>query len=120
VGPGVMPNITAVATELAELDIVAVWLAAVFEHKDQLVLAAVERTHAGVVLDPDAEVFELAIDLAAGGQQLFGMAPVHENVVQRAFDAECREVVESLGEKGGEFGAVHLARGHREWPVMDR
>src|SRR5438309_6262556 len=57
VGPGVVPNITAVATELAELDIVAVWLAAVFEHKDQLVLAAVERTHAGAVLDPDAKVF---------------------------------------------------------------
>ena len=95
-------------------------IAAVFEHKDQLVLASVERTHPGVVLDPDAEVLELAIDIAAGGQQLFGMAPVHENVVQRALDAGCREIAESLGEKGGEFGAVHLSRGHRERPVMDR
>jgi hypothetical protein len=55
---------------LAELDIVAVPLAAVFEDEDQLVLAAIERPHPGVVLDPDAEVFELAIGVAAGGQQL--------------------------------------------------
>ncbi len=48
------------------------------------------------------------------------MAPVHEDVVQRAVKAEFREVAASLAEKGGEFGPVHLARGHREWPVMDR
>jgi hypothetical protein len=38
-----VPDIGAVAAELAELDIVAVSVAAVFEHKDKLMLAAVKR-----------------------------------------------------------------------------
>jgi hypothetical protein len=37
----------------------------VFEHEDKLVLAAVQRGHAAIVLDPDAEVFQLVIDAAA-------------------------------------------------------
>src|SRR5205814_10471712 len=65
VGPGVPPDIAAVAPELAELDIVAVPVAAVFEHEDELMLAAIERAHPGVVLDPDAEVFQLAVDPTA-------------------------------------------------------
>src|SRR5690349_18315748 len=82
IGPGVIPDIAAVAPELAELDIVAVPVAAVFENEDKLVLTAVERAHPGIVLDPDAEVFQLAIDAAAGGQQVLGMAPVHADEVQ--------------------------------------
>jgi hypothetical protein len=83
-----LPNIAAVTAELAELDIVAVPVTAVFEDEDQLVLAAVERAHPGIVLDPDAEIFRLAIDAAAGGQQVFGMAPVHADEVQRTVNAE--------------------------------
>src|SRR5689334_20672650 len=59
VGPGVIPDIAAVAPEAAELDVVAVPAAAVLEDKDELVPAAIERAHPGVVLDPDAEVFQL-------------------------------------------------------------
>src|SRR5689334_18724717 len=42
VASGISPDVAAVAPEAAELDIVAVIAAAVFEHKDELVLAAVE------------------------------------------------------------------------------
>jgi hypothetical protein len=42
IGPGIMPDIAAVAAELAELDIVAMSLAVVFKDKDELVLAAVK------------------------------------------------------------------------------
>ena len=66
-----MPDIAAVAAELAELDIVSMSVAAVLEDKDELVLAAIERSHPSIVLDPDAEVFQLAIRIAAGGQQLW-------------------------------------------------
>jgi hypothetical protein len=68
VGSGIIPDIAAVAAELAELDIIAVSVASVLEDKDELVLAAVERAHAGIVLDPDAQILELAIGLSAGGQ----------------------------------------------------
>src|SRR3954462_12180477 len=83
-------------------------------------MSAVERAHPGIFLAPDAEVFQLAIAAAAGGQQLFDMAPVHTNVVQRSVNAECREVAKSLAEKSGEFGSVHLARGHWERAMVDR
>src|SRR6267378_8563804 len=60
-GAGIAPNIAAIAAKLAKLDVVAVPLAAAFEDEDKLVLAAVERPHPGIVLDPDNEVFQLAI-----------------------------------------------------------
>jgi hypothetical protein len=91
-----------------------------FEHKDKLVLAAVERAHPAIVLDPNAEVLQLVIGGSAGGQQLLDMAPVHADEVQRAVEAECYEVAESLAKKAGEFGSIHLARGHRERPMVDR
>src|ERR1700737_4781964 len=115
-----MPDIAAVAAELAELDVVAVRSAALLEDQAELVLAAIERAHAGIVLDPDAEVLELAIGLGTGNQQLVEMAPVHANEVQRSRGTEGGKVAAGLGKKGGEFGLVHLARGHRERAVVDR
>src|SRR5271154_6599003 len=88
IASGVTPDIAAVAPEPAELHIVAVLLAAMFEDKDELVLAAVERAHPRVVLDPDAEVLHLVVDPAAGRQQLFDVAPVHADVMERAVGAE--------------------------------
>src|SRR5205085_1538398 len=120
VGPGIMPHIAAFAAKPAKLDIVAVPLAAMFEHKDKLVLAAVERPHPAIVLDPNTEVLQLVVGGSAGRQQLLEMAPVHADEVQRTADAECHEVAESLAKKAGEFGSIHLARGHREGPMVDR
>src|SRR5438046_7308131 len=82
VGSGVVPHIAAVAPEPAELDVVAMLAATLLEDKDELVLAAIERTHAGIVLGPNAEGFELAIDLGTSGQQFLEVAPVHADVVQ--------------------------------------
>ena len=45
-------------------------VSAVLEDKNQLVLAAVERPHAGIVLGPDAEVLQFGIAALAGGKQL--------------------------------------------------
>ena len=109
-----MPDIAAVAAELAELDVVAVRSAALLEDKDELVLAAVERAHTGIIFGPDAEVLQFAVGFGTCGQQLFDMAPVHANVVQRASCTEGGHVPQSLTEKGGEFGPVHLAEAHRE------
>src|SRR5205823_3177092 len=120
IGPGIMPHIAAVAAKPAKLDIVAVSVAAMFEHKDKLVLAAVERAHPGIIFDPDADVLQLAIGRKTGGQQLLHMAPVHADELDGAFNAKGREVAKGLAEKSGEFGTVHLARGHREGPMVDR
>src|SRR5438045_5505963 len=120
VDPGIVPHIASVAAKPAKLDIIAVSVAALFEHKDKLVPAAVERAHPATVLDPNAEVFQLVVGGSAGCQQLLDMAPVHADEVQRAVDAECREIAASLAKKAGEFVAIHLARGHREGPMVER
>src|SRR5438270_209425 len=73
IGAGVIPHIAAVAPKPAELDIVAVRPAALFEDQDELVLAAIERAHAGIVLDPDAHILEFAIGLAASVEQFLEM-----------------------------------------------
>jgi hypothetical protein len=58
----IVPNVRAIATVFAEEYVVAVRGAAVLEDEDQLVPAAVERPHAGVVFHPDADIFKLGID----------------------------------------------------------
>src|SRR3954447_2095122 len=40
--------------------------------------------------------------------------------MERAIDAEGREVAARLAEKGGELGPIHLACCHRERTMMDR
>src|SRR5262249_27153258 len=55
----IVPDIRPVSAKLPELHIIAVRRDTGFEHQDQLVLAAIERAHAGIVLDPRAEVLEL-------------------------------------------------------------
>src|SRR5438105_7958119 len=58
----VMPHVGAVAAMLTQFDVIPVRRPAVLEHEDQLVLAPVERPHAGIVLDPHAQVLEFGID----------------------------------------------------------
>ena len=60
-GRRIMPNIGPVAPELAELNVVPMRPVPILQHKDELVLAAVQRAHPGIVLDPDAEVLKLAV-----------------------------------------------------------
>ena len=43
---------------------------AVLEHKDELVLGAIEAAHARVGLVPYAKVLELCVDGPSGGQEL--------------------------------------------------
>src|SRR5580704_6045128 len=70
VDPGVAPHIAAVATVAAELDMVLVRVPAMLEDEYELVLAAAERAHAGIVLGPNAQVLQLGISAHSGGEQL--------------------------------------------------
>jgi len=94
--------------------------AALLKDQDELVLAAIERAHAGIVLDPDAHILEFAIGLLADGEQFGEMAPIHADVMQRAGGAKGGEVTAGLAEERSELGLIHLTRSHREWTVMDR
>ena len=83
-------------------------------------LVAVERAPPALVFDPDTEVFELVIYVSAGDQQLFGMAPIDADIVQRAVDAEGGEIAENLAERGDKFGPAPLAGRHRAGATIDR
>ena len=115
-----MPHIAAVAAELAELDVVAVRCAALLEDEDELVLAAVQRAHAGIGFDPNAEGFELVIGISTANQQFVEMAPVHADEVERPGGTVGGKVAACLAEKAGEFGLAHLARSHRKRTMVDR
>src|SRR5262249_55488488 len=67
---GVAPDVAAIAPVFTELNVIAMGVAAVLEDKDQLVLGAIEGAHPRIVLGPDAQVLELGVNLAPGGQQL--------------------------------------------------
>src|SRR5712675_2249257 len=56
----VVPDISSIASETAELDIVLVRLLAILENKNQLMPGAIERAHAAVALRPNAQVHQFA------------------------------------------------------------
>src|SRR5215472_11608014 len=87
VGARIAPYVTAVTAELTKLDVVAMSGMAVLEHEDQLVLAAVKRSHTAVVLRPHAQVLKFGIGLAPGREQLAHVAPVHTDEMERTLDA---------------------------------
>ena len=113
----VMPDVGAVATMLAQLDVIPVRRPAVLEHEDQLVLAPVEGTHAGIVLDPHTHVFKFGINSERCGQQLVLMAPIHAHVVQGAGGAIPNQQFQGGGEKTGELGRGQLPGSHQELAV---
>ena len=110
-GRRIMPNIGPVAPELAELNVVPMRPVPILQHKDELVLAAVQRAHPGIVLDPDAEILELAVEAVGGEQQLQLMAPIHADVVQRAVDAVLHQVLERTAQKKDILFSVHFSGG---------
>src|SRR5216683_7179591 len=104
----VAPDVTPVAPVLAQLNVISMDSAAVLEHEDEFVLAAIERSHAAVILGPDAEVLELGVDFAAGGEQLAHVPPVHAYEVKRPVPAMAREQRAGARQEPGELGLAHL------------
>src|SRR6516164_3613741 len=84
IGPDVRPP----ASAPAQLHVVDVWAGAVGEQGQQLVLGAVEATHAGVGLHPNDEVQRLKAELGGGKMNGRMPAPIDEG----AEDAAVAEV----------------------------
>jgi len=83
----------AVATEPAELDIVAVGFSADPEDADQLVLRTVEGAPPSVGLVPHDQVEHRARQFAVDHDQLFDVAPVHADIVNRALRSAISVIV---------------------------
>ena len=94
--------------------------AAVLVNQNEFVTAAIEGAHAGVVLDPDADVLELGVNLPTSGQNFGHVAPVHADKMDRAIEAVTGKQEKDPGEEGRELGDAHLATRHREVVVVNR
>src|SRR5580704_18886191 len=80
--PGILPDVGAIAAVFAQLHVVAVFVFRRLEDKNELMLAAIQRSLAAGIFYPDAQAFELRKDSLGGRKHLFGMTPVHEDIVK--------------------------------------
>ena len=113
----IVPDVGSVAPVAAKLDGVEVRRFADPVDEDELVLGAVERTHAGVRLVPDAEVELVAVNQPTHGRDVVEVPPVDADEVHGAIARNCGAGAERIGEEATERRFVHLARGHRELAV---
>ena len=120
IGARIVPDVAAIASVFSKLHVVAMRFATILEHKNQLVLTAIQRAHSSVVLGPDAQVLEFRVDFPSRGKQLTHVAPVHADEVQRAVSTVARMQNQRPREKAGQLRFAHLTRGHRELTVSDR
>src|SRR5580704_1627726 len=93
--PRVLPDVCPVPAKLSELDVVPVGPFALAENQNQLVLRAIEASHAAVVFNPHAQVEELVVILLAGGDQISHMPPINTDEMNRALRTVlCQHVAE--------------------------
>ena len=85
---------------------------------DLLMFGTVERPHPAIALDPNADIEQCIIDVAARRQDFGEMTPVHECKMHRTGNADIRHIAENEFEKGSEFRVGHLAGGHRKVSMM--
>ena len=114
-----MPDIRSIPTVLTELNIVAMPILAILEYKNQFMLTTIKRSHASVVLNPDAQILEFRVDLPARDQQFVNMPPIHKNVVNRPVHGMRYQQPAYSGEKVDKFRLGHFARCHGEVLVLN-
>src|SRR5215475_7558676 len=80
-------------------------------------LAPIERALAGVRLHPDRHVQDVAIDDAAGLEQLADMTPIHAYEMHGAIAGDPRGRRQRALEELHEIRARELTGGHRKFSV---
>src|SRR5262249_2807360 len=93
-----------------QLDIVEMRLLAGTENADELVLASIERSLVGVRFHPDRQVQDIAIDGAAGLEQLAHVTPIHAYKMHGATAGDRRGCRQSALEELHEIAARKLTR----------
>ena len=114
-----MPDVRARPAVAPQFNVVEVCAIADTEDADEFVLAAVKRALSGIGLDPHRHVQRLAVDRAAGLEQLADMTPVHAYEVDGAVAGYRRRHRERLRQEGDKARARELTGCHREFGVLD-
>jgi hypothetical protein len=89
------------------------------EDEDELMLGAIERSHARVVFHPNRDVLQLRIDIPAGCQQFVCMAPVYTDKMDGAIDTVLCEQSAVIGQEAGELVLGKLAGSLRKLAMAD-
>ena len=87
--------------------------------EDQLMARAVERAHAAVRLDPNAEIDGRKFGAPGGSLNRVNMTPVHEDIGQRALRQDVVGGVQEIRQEFCEFGRGQFARRHGELTVFN-
>src|SRR6516164_10468077 len=116
---GIIPDIGPIASMLAELKIVDVRASSALPHEHQLVLGAIKRSHTRISLVPDTQVLELAVDLAAGGQHLPHVPPIHADLMDGAVNRVLSEAAKHRFQECCKFSLTHFAASHCELAMPD-
>src|SRR5262249_8241095 len=78
---GIVPDVGAIASVLAQLHRVKMRHVTDPEHENQLMLRAIERSHSRIGLVPDADVQKVAVDRLAYRRDVIHVAPVDTDKV---------------------------------------
>ena len=82
-------------------------------------LRTIKRPLAGVRLVPDHEVQHVPIELASHVDQIADMAPIHTDVMDRAFSRDANAIGERFNEELSKLRRGHFAGGESELGMPD-
>ncbi len=116
---GIVPDIGAIASRLAQTETVGVGGGPDLEDKDQFMFGPVEGSHAAIGLVPDAEVLEFGKSGFARLAHFAEMTPVHTDEGDGAVATHAGGVGQGRCQKLRKLGAGHFARGHGEFAMAD-
>ena len=97
--PRVIPDVGAIASELAELHIVDALGAPPAENENKFMAGAVERAHAAIGFHPDADVQYAAARIFDRIDYLAEVAPIHASEERRTLDGIRDHELERIGEE---------------------
>jgi hypothetical protein len=115
----ILPDIGPVAAVLTEFKRVGMGGFTLLEHEHQFMPGAIERPHAGIVLDPHDQVLLDQALLAARAGQLELMPPVHKDEQDRSISGIGLCMAKKRRQERGKFGLRHLAGCHRKLLMTD-
>src|SRR5205823_3464728 len=107
--PRYCQTLVSIAPMLTKLEAVHVGRRSLLECEDQLMARAVEAAHPAIVLGPDDQVLQRAVNGLPGCKDLDDVAPIHADEVDRTIDTVISEVLEGRFQERGELTARHLA-----------
>src|SRR6516165_9746 len=88
---GIVPNIAPASPKAPKINVVDMRFLAVLEHKNELVFRPVKRAHPSIRFVPNADIFQLGVDLFRCTHQFLDVTPIHADKVDGAVDRMLRD-----------------------------